>query len=102
MSGFKKLTPEGIVRRDVKRELKANGWYVFHVQQGPLSHKGISDLIAVRDGKTVFIELKARNGRQSSDQVEFETEISSHGGKYMVVRDVQDLIDASMVKGARW
>lgn len=102
MSRSRKLTPEGIIKRDCKRELKANGWYVFHVQQGALSHKGISDLIAVRDCQTVFIELKASKGRQSADQIEFERELKQHGGVYMVVRNIQNLIDVGMVQGERW
>ena len=50
----------------------------------------MSDLIAVKNGTTVFIEIKQPKGKLSDHQVKFEKEIHDHGGKYLVIRSFED------------
>jgi Holliday junction resolvase len=88
-------TPEGKVLDKVKQELKAQGWYVIRINQfnkrGYSVHKGISDIIAVGNGRTLFIEVKTPDNKQSDDQLAFEYEIKERGGEYYVVRSVEEL-----------
>jgi hypothetical protein len=82
--------PETMILRAVRDYLRIHRWYVVRIQQGMGCHKGVSDLVAVRDGRTVWIEVKTPTGRQSEAQRVFEHEIDGHGGEYHVVRSVED------------
>jgi|SaaInlLV_10m_DNA_2_1039722.scaffolds.fasta_scaffold04001_8 hypothetical protein len=50
--------------------------------------RGVSDIIAVKNGKVLFIEVKTDTGRQSEHQKEFERCIQNTGGGYYVVRSL--------------
>ena len=93
----KKRTPEGSVLQAVKQYLQLKGYYVIRILQGLGCHKGISDIISIKDGKVLFIEVKTINSnrsKQSPYQAEFQREIEAHGGTYMLVRSVEELIYA--------
>jgi hypothetical protein len=38
---MKKITPETLIKRDVKRYLALKGWFYFPILQGLGAHKGI-------------------------------------------------------------
>lgn len=84
-----------ILERDIlsniRKFLRLNGWYVIRVQQGMGCHKGLSDLIVIRKGVVVFIEVKKEKGFQSPYQKIFEAEIKIHGGNYFVARSINDV-----------
>lgn len=78
------------IQNDIRRYLQLRGWYVIRIQQGMGAHKGLSDLIAVKDGRVVFAEIKTPRGRLSEYQREFEQALAAHGGEYAVLRSVED------------
>lgn len=78
------------IQNEIRRYLQIRGWYVIRIQQGMGAHKGLSDLIAVKDGRVVFAEIKTPRGRLSEYQREFERELAAHGGEYAVLRSVED------------
>jgi hypothetical protein len=82
---------EGKLKKKIKDYLSLNNWFVFHVQQGMYSYKGISDLVAIKNGQTVFIEVKFGRGKQTGNQKYFEAEVKSAGAKYIVVWSLGDL-----------
>jgi len=85
---------ESTIKDKCRKWLDKNGWFSFNVhQQGLYCFKGISDRIAVKNGRVVFIEFKRmmKKSVQSEDQIKFEDKISSHGGEYIVVRSVEEL-----------
>jgi Holliday junction resolvase len=97
-------TRETKLKKQVRDYLRLKGWFVFHVLQGLGAYKGVSDLIAIKEGKTIFLECKApegidKNGRkkpagkQSENQIQFEADIKAHGGSYYVIRSVEDVIE---------
>ena len=51
---------------------------------------GVSDLIIVRPGETLFIELKTDTGVQSKEQKEFQNRIELLGFSYYLVRSLQE------------
>ena len=55
-----RLQPEAAIRRAVRAHLETGGWFVFPIVQSALSYRGIADLCAVRDGRTVWVECKTR------------------------------------------
>lgn len=54
---------------------------------------GSPDIIAVINGQYVGIECKMPKGKQSPGQKEFEKNLLQAGGKYWLIRDVNELID---------
>lgn len=93
MAGRAKIT-ETDIRRQVRDYLRIRGWFVFHILQGGVGvYRGITDLIAVKDGRVIFLELKTRTGRQSEHQKKFQADIETHGGEYVLSRGVDDLME---------
>ncbi len=90
---FKKLTPETLIKRDVKRYLTLKGWYLITHLQGLGSQKGLADIQAIKGGEVYFLECKAKKGRQSDYQAIFQQAVESAGCKYLIVRSVEDLIE---------
>jgi hypothetical protein len=90
------VNPETKILKAIRRELERNGWYVLRQQQGLGCVKGIADLVVMRDGQTIWVEIKTATGTQSDHQRDFERAVVAHGGQYRVVRvddDVADLLD---------
>ena len=74
-----KITEKAIMQQ-IKYALSVYGWFVFRVPPSMYGQKGLCDLIAVKNGFTVFIEVKAPNGKQSDEQKIFEAKIRDAGG----------------------
>ncbi len=104
-------TPETALKGQIKKYLAYKGWFCFPLTQGIGCHKGISDLCAIKDGRTVWIEVKrpgakdctdrlfhpgGSRGYQSTYQEQFEADIKAHGGEYLVVRTLEDLMKAGV------
>ena len=84
---------ESEIKDKCKKWLDKNGWFSFNVhQQGMYCHRGISDRIAVKDGQVVFIEYKTDKGKQNEYQKEFQKQLTEAGGRYIIVRSVEELI----------
>ena len=90
MSGKPKIT-ETDIRRQVRDYLQLRQYFCFYVLQGLGAYKGIPDLIAVRDGRVIFIELKTARGRQSDYQKKFQADLEAAGGEYILCRGIEDL-----------
>jgi hypothetical protein len=89
------MTPEGRVKNDVKKVLKARGiWYFMPMQNG-FGVVGIPDFICCWEGHFLAIETKApgKRGDTTANQDRKLQEIQDHGGYSLVVDDVQQLID---------
>lgn len=52
---------------------------------------GVSDLIAVGHGRTLFLETKTATGRLSPKQKKFGAAVEAAGGTYVVVREMGDI-----------
>ena len=79
------------IRRQIQDYLRIRGWFVFYILQGLGAYKGIPDLIAVKNGRVLFIELKTPRGRQSDYQRKFQANLEAAGGEYVLCRGVDDL-----------
>lgn len=79
------------IRRQVTDYLKLRQYFCFYILQGMGAYRGITDLIAVKDGRVLFIELKTKTGRQSDHQRKFQADLEHAGGEYVLCRGVDDL-----------
>lgn len=53
--------------------------------------KGVADILAVKDGRAIFLEVKSDKGRMSPDQHEFSRRVIIAGADYHVVRSIDDV-----------
>ncbi len=82
---------ESDIQAQIRDYLRWKGWFVVKIHQSLGSYKGIADLVAVKDGHTVWIEVKTPKGRLSKHQEQFRDDIWAHGGIYLVARSVEDI-----------
>ena len=91
-TSYKPKITENDVKKVVKDYLTIKGWFHFHVLQGLGAYKGIPDIIAIKGGQVLFIEVKKPTGKQSQYQKEFQADIEAHDGNYLLVKSVEDLL----------
>lgn len=84
---------ESDVLTQVRDYLRAKGFYVIRMHQSLGSKKGVSDLIAIKDGRVLFIECKSQHAKskQSGEQLIFQQQIEKHGGIYVLARSYEDV-----------
>ena len=75
-----------------KEYLKIMGWFIFPILQGMGCYKGITDFIAVKGGRVLFIETKSPTGTHRKEQKEFQEDIELHGGEYWLVDCWEDIL----------
>lgn len=54
--------------------------------------KGASDIVCVVKGMYIAIEVKDHKGKQSPDQVEFQRALEAEGGRYILVRSLDEVM----------
>lgn len=89
---------ESDIKHAIRQYLTFTGWAVVPIHQGApgvgVTHmKGISDLIIVKKGRVVWLEVKRPSGKQTEHQKMFEEYITSHGGEYRIARSVEDVVE---------
>jgi hypothetical protein len=57
---------------------------------------GVPDIIVIRDGFFIGLEVKKAKTYQSKDQKEFERKCKDAGGEYYVVRSIKDVQDIGL------
>lgn len=87
-----KKQPESVILQAVRNALVLDGYDVTRHQQGLGCRKGFPDLTALKDGRTLYIEIKTATGKQSPYQVEFQRACEAHGGVYILARSVDDIV----------
>ncbi len=85
------LPKEREIRSQIREVLQWQGWFVFYHLQGLGSYPGLPDLQAVKEGRTIYIEIKRPGGRQSPGQKIFQQELEAAGGTYLLMSDIRDL-----------
>jgi Holliday junction resolvase len=82
----------GQLVRGIIELLQWNGIYAFPIRQGPFSMKGISDILACKDGIFIAIEVKVGKDQLSGDQKNFIDEIHAAGGTAFVAYIIDDVV----------
>jgi Holliday junction resolvase len=79
-----KKTPENFEKCAIKEYLKYKGVFFYNNLAGLGVFPGIPDITAIKDGRIYQIEVKAKNGRQSDHQKNFQREWEENGGCYII------------------
>lgn len=87
----------------IRLELSKLGWTTFRINVGKVKMHdgrwfdtglppGFSDLMALKNGKTVFIEVKAKKGKPSKVQLNFIKQMKKNGFSAGVVYSLDDVL----------
>lgn len=57
------------------------------------SKKGFPDILVIKAGKIIGIEVKTATGKQSKEQKDIENKFKQHGQEYFVVRSLDEVIE---------
>jgi len=87
------MTEESIIKVHIRTYLQKLGWYYRAIAANQFTRGGIPDAFAIKNGVTLFIEVKSEKGKLSPEQIQTGSEINSHGGNYIVARSVEDVIE---------
>ena len=89
---FKFKVSESDVKKLLTDRLRIDGWFIFPILQGLGCFPGITDFIAVKGGRVLFIETKSPAGKQRPDQIIFQNFVESHGGEYWLIDCYEDIM----------
>ncbi len=84
-------TPETTIKKEIKGWLRLNNWFVFHLLAGLGCYPGAPDLIAVKRGTVLFIEVKTETGILSDNQAQFGIDVGLRQGCYVIARRYEDI-----------
>lgn len=88
---YKLKASEADVKQLTWDYMRIKGWFIFPILQGLGCYKGIADYIAIKAGRTVYIETKSPAGKQRPGQIAFQADIEAKGGEYFLVDCYEDL-----------
>jgi Holliday junction resolvase len=95
------LRKESELQRALVQVLSSAGWLVMHIPNQSTRGRqrwagllpGAPDLVAVKRGRVVFLEVKTQRGKVSEKQSEVHDLLRLHGMEVRVVRNVDDIAD---------
>ncbi len=65
----------------------------WHFRRMPAySMNGVPDILLIKDGQFIGLEIKKPKGVQSANQKEFEKNCKQAGGKYYIVTSIDEVI----------
>ena len=82
---------EAQIQAKIIRIMENDGWFVVKLIQ--TNRNGIPDLVAHKEGKTLYVEVKAINGRISPLQAHRITELTKAGIPSFIVRTETEIND---------
>lgn len=103
------MKTEHDIQNEIRLALSERGYCVFRINSGKVKMadgrwfdvgvpKGFSDLMAVKDGRAFFIEVKNEVGRPSGEQLNFIKQMQTrYGCRAGIARSVEDAL--SIVEG---
>ena len=71
------MKSEQSIQTKIKKKLEADGWLVVKLIK--TSMNGIPDFMCLKEGKTMFIEVKTENGVVSPLQLERKRQLETQG-----------------------
>lgn len=63
----------------------------IHRRMPQHAKKGVPDIIVIKNGQFIGLEVKSATGRISDEQRIFEAYVKEHGGFYYIVRSLEDV-----------
>ena len=89
---------EAEITKSIRYLLKSQGIWHFKNFGGPMSVKGLPDLIGCFGGRFLAIEVKRKSGKVSPEQEVMIDRINRAGGLAFVARDLETVIEQLGIK----
>ena len=91
------MTPHSRVERDIIALLTSCGWFAFesHSPTARPAHPGIPDILAVKEGRLLCVEVKVPPDKLSATQVDVIESLHHAGARVIVARSVADVEDVA-------
>lgn len=103
---MKITTPEKDIQLSICQYLEAKRYFFWRNNTTPIfdtakkswrrmpaySKKGVPDIIVIREGKFIGIEVKSSIGKMSEEQKDFEKRSTTCGAIYILARSIEDVI----------
>jgi hypothetical protein len=80
----------------IVRVAKSRGWWVMKIHGGPYQLAGVPDLLCVKDGRAMFLEVKQPGKKASAIQARRMSEIEKQGGAFCHVVTSKEQADARL------
>jgi len=98
---YRRGRPESAVQRAIVQALSYAGWLVMHIPNQSTRGRqrwagllpGAPDLLAIKQGRVVFLEVKTEKGKVSEKQAEVHDLLRRQKAEVRVVRGVDDISD---------
>jgi hypothetical protein len=74
------MTLESSITKSIVTLAKAKGWWTFKIAGGPMQMAGVPDLLTIKHGRAVFMEVKQPGKKPRPLQVQRMKEIREIGG----------------------
>ena len=71
---------ESSITKSIVASAKSRGWWTFKIAGGPMQTAGIPDLLCVKHGRAVFLEVKQPGKKPTELQKQRIHEIRTTGG----------------------
>jgi hypothetical protein len=89
---------ETTITKSIVKSAKANGWWTFKIAGGAFQRAGVPDLLCVKGGRAVFLEVKQPGKKPTPLQQHVMQEIREQGGAVAEVvtskEQAQKVLDA--------
>jgi hypothetical protein len=76
---------ESSITKSIQRHAKSCGWWQMKIAGGPFQKAGVPDLLLIKGGKAVFLEVKQPGKKATLLQQQVMKEISETGGAVTAV-----------------
>ena len=93
--------PESAIQSHIIQYMTMRNWFVMRLNSGMVENKyggrirlapaGTPDLLLIKDGKILFIEVKSAIGKITPLQEEFAEKLRSYGAEVILSRGIDDL-----------
>jgi len=81
------------ITHSIRSLLKQFGIFHFKHFGGPMSQRGISDLLGCYQGRFLALEVKRPGNKPSDDQIRFIENVKASGGIAGVVYSIDDVVE---------
>lgn len=55
------------------------------------THKGVSDILGIYQGRFLAVEVKSKTGRPTPEQTKFIEDVNNEGGIAFIARGIEDI-----------
>ncbi len=85
------MPTEKALTNKIKKHLESQGWLVIKIHGGAMQRAGLPDLLCLRDGRAVWLEVKTEEGVVSPLQKHWVGKLIGAGFTAEIVRSVEDV-----------